>query len=325
MTDKDKYRLLCHTEPSIPLFSRDWWLDIVCGKDKWDVLWIEQKGQVQATLPLYVPYKGVVSMPPLTQTMGPWFAPVSGDTKYASELGQRQKLCKTFIDKLKIYSHFLQNFHYDITDWLPFYWEGYRQSTRYTYILEGLEKLKSPVENESSEIWGNMSSHTRRNIIKAKEKRGITVRKGIPADDFQRIYAKTFERQGKSHAPHIQLLASLIHACRERGQGNLWGGYDADGNLHATAFIAWQESSAYYIAGGGDPAYRDSGAHSLIMWEAIRFVADKSKQFDFEGSMIPGVERFFREFGARQIPYFTIFRGNFSLFYKAWFKLRNLL
>ncbi|MDR2968259.1 MAG: GNAT family N-acetyltransferase, partial [Tannerellaceae bacterium] len=83
---KHKYRALCLEEKSIPLFSRDWWLDAVCGEDKWDVLWLEDKGRVQAALPLYIPHKGIVSMPPFTQTMGPWFAPVADDMKYTSLL-----------------------------------------------------------------------------------------------------------------------------------------------------------------------------------------------------------------------------------------------
>ena len=43
MNIKDKYHLLCNTETSIPIFSRDWWLDTVCGKDKWKVLLVEEK------------------------------------------------------------------------------------------------------------------------------------------------------------------------------------------------------------------------------------------------------------------------------------------
>ncbi len=333
MTNKDKYRLLCTTEKTIPLFSRDWWLDEVCGESKWDVLWIEQKGQVQAAWPIYFPGKGVISMPPLTQTMGPWLAPATDDTKYTSELSRRQELCKQLIEGVKGYSHLLQNFHYSITDWLPFYWEGFRQTTRYTYILKGEEDnaIKAPNALKGvnglkiSTVWEEMSAHTRRNITKAKEKYNIRVEKGVAIEDLLKVYTKTFQRQGKSSAPHTELLSRLVALCRTREQGDIWAGYDTDGNLHAAVFIAWQESSAYYIAGGGDPAYRDSGAHSLVMWEAIQYVSDKSDQFDFEGSMIPGVERFFREFGAKQTPYFTITKGNLSLLHRGWLKLKSLI
>lgn len=312
---KDKYRALCLKEKSIPLFSRDWWLDTVCGEDKWDVLWLEDKGKVQAVIPLYIPHKGIVSMPPFTQTMGPWFAPVAEDMKYTSFLSRRQALCRLFIEKLKPYPHFLQNFHYDVTDWLPFYWNGYTQTTRYTYLLNNL--------NEPDKIRENMSLHTRRNIIKAKDRHHILVKKGIPAEEFISVLRKTFQRQGLS-SRNENILTAAIHKCREREQGDLWGGYDPEGNLHSAIFVAWQESSAYYLAGGGDPAYRSSGAHSLLMWEAIQFTAGKSEKFDFEGSMLPGVERFFREFGAVQTPYFTIIKGNIGLLHKAWLKLKGL-
>jgi lipid II:glycine glycyltransferase (peptidoglycan interpeptide bridge formation enzyme) len=181
-----------------------------------------------------------------------------------------------------------------------------------------LNDLTEPVT-----IRENMSLHTRRNLSKAKEKQQILVKTGIPVEDFISARRKTFQRQGLSSREET-ILAGVIHKCREREQGDLWGGYDREGHLHCAIFVAWQESSAYYLAGGGDPAYRSSGAHSLLMWEAIRFAAGRSEKFDFEGSMLPGVERFFREFGAVQTPYFTITRGNLSLIHKAWLKLKSL-
>ena len=45
---------------------------------------------------------------------------------------------------------------------------------------------------------------------------------------------------------------------------------------------------------------------SLCMWEAIKFASTVTKKFDFEGSMIESVERFFRAFGAVQKPYIHI-------------------
>lgn len=313
MANKDRYHLLCDTEESIPIFSRDWWLDIVCGTANWDVLLIEQKGQVQAALPFYFPAPGIISMPPFSQTMGPWFPPEPADAKYTRTLGKHQALCKEFTDTLKEYPHFLQNFNYRITDWLPFYWEGYKQTTRYTYLLNDIRNEK--------QLWENMSPNIRRNITKAREKHHITITKGISVDDFLKIQTLTFERQQLSAPKNCDTLKKIISVCRQRNQGDLWGAYDDKGSLHAVAFIAWQKSSAYYLAGGGDPALRSSGAHSLLLWECIRYAANYTSLFDFEGSMIPGVERFFREFGAIQTPFFTITKGNLSLLHKIWLKV----
>ena len=40
--------------------------------------------------------------------------------------------------------------------------------------------------------------------------------------------------------------------------------------------------------------------------------------------MLPGVERFFREFGAKQYPFFTITKGNLSLWNRMRIKLNTL-
>lgn len=211
----------------------------------------------------------------------------------------------------------MQNFHYGITDWLPFYWEGYRQTTRYTYMLKDIRNTKA--------ILGNMSFNIRRNITKARDKYHITVKKGISIEEFLLIQAQTFKRQQITNKEDMEVLIKLINICRKRDQGDLWGGYDEQGRLHAVAFIVWQESSAWYLAGGGNPTLRVSGAHSLILWEAIRYVSQYTDTFDFEGSMIPGVERFFREFGAIQTPFFTITKGKLSLLNRACLKIGRII
>ncbi|MDR0796112.1 MAG: GNAT family N-acetyltransferase [Tannerella sp.] len=315
MSAKEAYRKLCQTEESIPVFSRDWWLDTVCGTENWEVILIWEKNTIQAAFPYYLLRPHLISMPFYTQTMGIWFPPFSDDTKYISVQEHRQSLCNQIIEQLKPYKSFWQNFHYEFTDWLPFYWNNYLQTTRYTYLLKSLD--------HPDRMWENMSQHTRRNIKKAVEKFHITVKQGIPIGEFMRVYAQTFERQNKKNTQDTKVLQRLIEVCRERKQGDLWGGYDPQGQLHAAVFIVWQKQSAYYLAGGGNQALRNSGAHSLVLWEAIQYAAGYSDVFDLEGSMIPGVERFFREFGGIQTPYFSIQKGKPSLFDRIIIKLNK--
>lgn len=314
---KEKYRQLCQKEESIPIFSRDWWLDIVCGDNNWDILLAFHKnGEIKASMPIYIPRQGIISMPIYTQTMGPWISPEPEDMKYTHRLGYRQSILQLFVNELRKYTHFQQNFSYEITDWLPFYWESYEQTTRYTYILENIHNTQL--------LWESMSANIRRNIQKAEIKYHITVKRSIPANDFLKIQALSFKRQGKSVPRHTE-LKQLIAVSRQRKQGDIWGGYDPEGRLHAAVFIVWQSSSAYYIAGGANPELRISGAHGLVMWKAIQEIASYTERFDFEGSMLPGVERFLREFGAKQIPYFAINKGNLSLYHKACIKAKRIL
>jgi hypothetical protein len=44
----------------------------------------------------------------------------------------------------------------------------------------------------------------------------------------------------------------------------------------------------------------------FALWAAICFARTVAARFDFEGSMLPQVERVFRGFGATQRPYFAI-------------------
>lgn len=309
MTEKDKYRLFCRQETSIPVFLRDWWLDITCGQSNWDVLLIEQKGQICASMPLFIPLKGIISMPPHTQVMGIWFRSFSTDSKQLTKQALRQEYCKRLIGRLPKHSSYCQNFHHSFTDWLPFYWNNFKQTTRYTYVLDNI--------HDETSLWQNMSQGMRRNITKAKNRNKIKIERGIPTNDFLDVYQQTFKRQKIKTLGDLRVLSELIAESRRRGQGEVWGGYDADGNLHAAAFIVWQKSGAWYIAGGGNPQLRHSGAHSLVLWECIKHVAQFTDHFDFEGSMIPGVEHFFRAFGAKQLPYFQITDGKFSLYHRA--------
>ena len=75
-------------------------------------------------------------------------------------------------------------------------------------------------------------------------------------------------------------------------------------------YLVWDKKSAYYIAGGSPKEVRTSGAMPLLLWEAIKFSSKVTKYFNFEGSMIKPIERFFRAFGGEQVPYFEITKIN---------------
>jgi hypothetical protein len=83
----------------------------------------------------------------------------------------------------------------------------------------------------------------------------------------------------------------------------------------------WDRHAAYNLLGGADPQLRTSGASSLLMWESIVRARERTDVFDFEGSMLQPVERFFRSFGARQTPYLRVSRADARA--KAAFALRS--
>lgn len=315
MTNKEKYRILCEQETSLPVMFQEWWLDCVCGKEKWDVLLIETKGVIEACMPVFMPYPKVVSMPAYT-LMGIWFNPGLTDINYARELMRKQKVCEQFLLLLSENKSFFQLFHYSFTDWLPFYWAGYRQTTRYTYIIQDIANL--------DDVWNNFSGEIKKNISKAQNKYRLTVKRGVSVDDFLSLNEQIFERQGKSPFKP-QVLKNLINISRSQNAGDVWGAYDEQNQLHAAQFLVWQEGCAYCIAGGSSRNFGKTGAHALVIWEAIRFASAISADFNFMGSMIKGVEYFNRGFGSKQIPYHAISKGKLSLFRKVMLKAFDML
>jgi len=301
MTDKERYKELCITEPSIPIYSRDWWLDCVCGENNWNMLLYEKNGKIEASMPYYIPHKGIISMPPYTQSMGIWFNPDVDEKSYASNLYRKQTISEDFIAKLPKHRFFLQNFPYTYTDWLPFYWSGFRQTTRYTYILPNIK--------DTDTLWNYVNKSIRKNVLKAREKYGLQVRRGMDTTEFLNLNKKVYQRQ-KMKPYHLNVLQKLINESKSRGQGDIWATYDVEGRLHAAVFMVWQESCAYCMASGSDPELRKSKGETLLLWDIICELSKQSASFDFEGSMIKGVENFHREFGAVQMPYFTISKGS---------------
>ena len=298
MNNKEKYRQFCRQEPSIPIFSQAWWLDLVAG-DSWDVCLVEKGDEIFASMP-YVTQKKfgltLLIQPKLTQTLGPWIR--YSTAKYSKQLSQQKDLMDALIEQLPKYHYFSQNWYYSNTNWLPFYWHGFEQTTRYTYLIDDL--------NDTNALWDNSLDNIRREVRKAQSRYNLVVRKDLHISEFLELNRLTFLRQGLAVPYTKEFVTQLVIQAKNRHQCCWFIAQDNEGRNHAGVLLVWDSESAYYLMGGGDPELRNSGATSLCMWEAIKFASTVTKRFDFEGSMIEPVERFFRAFGAKQTPYFSL-------------------
>lgn len=234
-------------------------------------------------------------MPSMTQKLGILFAP--SDAKPAEVQSAEQKLATDLIKQLGSPLSFHQNFHENFTDWLPFYWQGYAQTTRYTYVLENI--------SDHTALWNGMRPNHRRDIRRS-QRLGLSVTDTIDLSHFLDLNRKTFSRQGREPLAADEQISRMDAACLANAGRKIFAGVDRQGRVHAAVYIAWADNTAYYLMGGSEPELRDSGAQLLALWEAIKFAGSVAKRFDFEGTMLPQVERVFRGFGAKQLPYFSI-------------------
>ncbi|CBJ83425.1 conserved hypothetical protein [Xenorhabdus bovienii str. Jollieti] len=315
--NKELYKNLCETEKTIPIFSQAWWLDATAGIENWDVAIVQKEnGEIIASLPYMikkVQFLKKITQPKLTQFLGPWFK--ENNSNYTKSLGQQKDLMFSLIEQLPEFHSFSQNWNHSQQNWLPFYWKNFSQSTRYTYRI-------TDISNEEK-LWNGFQSNIRGYIRKAKERYELEIRTDLDIHEFLKLNNKVFERQNKTPPYEDNFVIDLDRVCSEKKSRKIFIAQDKLGRKHAGAYLIWDNNNAYYIMAGADPSLPNSGATSLCLWEAIKFASTVTKNFDFEGSMLEPVERFFRAFGAEQTPYFHISKTN-SKILKTYYFLKNL-
>ena len=303
MTDpKSQYRKLCREEKTIPVFSKDWWLDAVCGENSWDVALVEKDGSILASLPYRITKKSgftMLNMPLLTQKLGPWIR-YSGQQSEYDRLGYEKEVMTELIGKLPRFSFFNQRFDYKITNWLPFYWKGFSQTTMYTYYIPDISDPEAAV--------AQFSSMKKRNIRKAEK--SVEVKEDLAAPAFFEHYQSCLAKQGKKIIYTKDFFERIYTAAYAAGSGKTFYAVNADGKIESALFIIWDAESAYYLTYSIDPDFRANGSPALLVSNAIHFLAGKTKRFDFEGSMIEPVEASYRQFGTVQAPYSQVRKIN---------------
>jgi len=158
-------------------------------------------------------------------------------------------------------------------------------------------------------IYQAIESNIKQDISKAEKI--LKIQEIDDIDKFYDINEKSFIRQNKK-MPYSREFSRAIDAeLKLRGKRRITIAVDEQDQIHAGVYIIFDSSCAYYLWGGGDPALRNSGATSLLLFDAIRDAKNKVMAFDFEGSMIKGVEKYVRAFGGTQTQYFEISKSTF--------------
>ena len=303
MPAKTSYRDFCRTAPDVPVFAQPWYLDACAEGGAWDVVLAHDHGRVVAALPYFYKRKGpfrYVTMPPFVKMLGPYLLP-----EFRGVLKKEHELLAELIRQLPAFAAFKQNFYPTVTNWLPFYWQRFRQTTYYTYrlALPDLARLEA-----------GLSTGIRRDIRLARQR--VRVVHDLPLTTFYAVNRLSFVRQGLAVPYSEAQFRHLDAALAAQGARQLFFAVDDENRVHSVAYLIWDATTAYYQLAGDDPDLRASGAGGLLAWETIRYASEVLGRscFDFEGSMLPGVEQMRRRFGAVQTPYFFIWKYNSRAF-----------
>lgn len=310
MDNKQAYKIHCEKKSALtlPLFFRAGWLDTV-APGQWDVALIEKGGELFAALP-YVCYSRwgfrVIDMPALTPYLGVWMRYPEGQ-KEGTRLSFEKEIMFALIEQLPDYSYFRQNLLPGISNGLPFHWKGFRQTSRYTYVLE------HPIHPETA--YEALQQNIRRQIRKAEDSMTVTPAEEEEIDMLYELKKQAYATK-EQHLPVSRVyLKNIFEYCRQNECGTLLKAASGT-TVHAMILLVWDHKTCYYLFGAANPDHKNSGAMSLLMWKGIQIAADKNLEFNFEGSMVESVERFFRSFGAKQQHYLQVDKYN-SFVYKV--------
>ena len=284
--------------PSLALFQREWWLEAV-APGRWQAVSVLRDGAVAGYLP-YVEESvfglRLIRQPQLTPALGPWIQ--TGQPSERGAVARRQAVLGELIERLPAVDHFRQKLTPSVQDVLPFIWAGFDARVRYTYRLEELDDLEL--------VWSNFESQRRRAVARARR-----TLEAVEVDDLEplvRLSARTFARRGLPVPYDADVLRRIVVACADRGVSTLLLAIDARGEEQAGVCLLHDGCTTYYLLGGHDDSARATGAMTLLLWEAIECAAARGTIFDFEGSTVEPIGRFFRSFGALPVSYFEVAR-----------------
>ena len=292
---KEAYFQFCQQNNDLPIFFQDWYLDAVCDEGTWETAIVKKNKQVVGILPYYLKKKGpfqYITMPHLTKMMGPYITAVYRKEPHFT------KICNALIKQLPEIAYFEQLFSYNITNWLPFYWKNYQQTTRYSYLIN---------LTDLDQVYANFSADYRNNKLK-KANQLVSVVRDLPLKELYTVNKMSFDRQGLTIPYSFTFLERLDKALAKHQSKASFFAIDTQQQIHAVAYLIWDKERAYYLLAGDNPLLRNSGAGILLVWKMIQFAKEELgvNSFDFQGSMFASIERVRRQFGAEQQAYFFI-------------------
>ena len=248
----------------------------------------------------------VLTNPPGTPSIGPFFE--SRAQHPVARLEERRDVLAALADLLEhlrpaVVSVALAQW---VTDCLPFSWRNYKVTPHYTYLLA--------LEQTEEAILAGMSEARRRNVGKARRD-GLRAELTDDNSTIASLVEATFARQGMD--VKREYLKKILFTYPNPANSYTFI-VRSSGIPIAGAFVVHDARSAYYLFGGYRPEDKHNAAGALALFESIRHAKKLGLEvFDFEGSSVPAIERYFRGFGGKLTPCYGV--------NKAWLPLEMAL
>jgi hypothetical protein len=304
----EKYKALGDLLEQLPVFYQPWWLDTV--SNNWDVSLAGKKEQIEAVWPYSFEKIGffkIVRNPLLTPYLGPYFLPPNIGLSNFKRLNREEELFEELWDQLPGYDSCSVDTHPSFKNFLLLRHKGLSNTNRITYHINLHQGLQ--------QIMDQMQSSHRKRMQQASQI--YSLNEGADYIPFlEKLHRETFSRKGKSYIYPEGFLNKLINRAYQHKQGSLMAAINEFGDVHACIFTLYDRHAMYLLLSATDTERAHKGAVCFLICEAIKRAQQLGLDiFDFEGSMDPGIEPFFRRFGGER-AYFMSFEQHRSVLWK---------
>jgi len=305
--DKNKWDEFVNHSPQGSIFVLSNYLDIITPD--WHVIIIfDEKGNILAGLPLTIQTKFTFKyavQPILAKYWGIMFRDDSDKTVY-NEFHYKAKYSKLIIDHLpRNIRYFSFNFSPYFDYPVPFHWAKYSLDARFTYILDISKPYESIKEHYKNSLRTKLSGFDPDNFV---------LEENINFEDHRKVFETKFNlKDFHITEEYFAKLNSLYDHFKENDMARFYSLKSQSGESAVSILFFYFRDTVYFYLGLLNPSFRDYPIKPYLIDKEIKNQCEKYQFFDFQGSMISGVESFVRSFGARPVSYLNISKKKFPL------------
>jgi hypothetical protein len=290
----DEWDRFVSTSVNGSIFQTAWW-QRAWGLEPLVRVIRDSEGELQAGLCCTIARRfgtSAIIKPPMTCFNGPVHGPIKKHSRHGHSTQLKHNLLAILqgLPRLGMYDLVLTYLDSDV---VPFLWNGFDAMVEYSYVIPVKEK----------ETWIHQTSKTRRWTLRKAYKDAIDQNFHIDSrpelSEVLSVLEETAAVKHYSFARFLPRWPAWWDAVMSRKAGRAYILRDSHGRGVSTSLMVHDQRSAFYIAGGMRRDVRKGFLMNVLLTH--RMIEDAHQMgldFDFAGTLLPGVEGFFRSFGA---------------------------
>jgi hypothetical protein len=301
--DKRAWDNFVQRSPQGHIFSLSWYLDTIWPD--WSAMIVyDKENEITGTLPLTLKNKFLLTFwhqPLHAKYLGIMFSSGGAKSNY-KEYSRKKMIAEKLIDAIPARPKHVQIYMAPEMDYpLPWMWKGYTLNAMFSYRIDLRRSREDIISGYSASL---------RNKIQAFDTGKYILDPAGSTDDLMTLYS-LYERDNVFHVSqdYLNILKELIGVSAAKKMSKIIIAKDDQGICRAAILFFYFKKIIYYFIALLQPEHKHAALLPYMIHNEIMRHRGEYEVFDFQGSVIPGVEAFIRNFGAVPCIYYQVTKG----------------